>query len=243
MPLIRPSLRHAARRGLSLVEMMVGIAVGLFVVAAASTLLVSQLGDNRRLLLETQIQQDLRAAADIIVRDLRRSLYWRDSVQGVATGSVAQVTANPRAVPAISGVAGARQVLHYYDRESTGNVNSFGFQLDTATGVIRSRMPGGSWQDLTDGAVMRVTAFDIDVDRAGSADNDTAVVLPCPKLCPDGTGDCWPRVQVTQLIVSITAQAVADPNFVRTVRAGVRLRNDRLNVAGVAAGDPYKCPE
>jgi type IV pilus assembly protein PilW len=236
-------LRRAVGRGLSLVEMMVGIAVGLFVVAAASTLLVSQLGDNRRLLLETQIQQDLRAAADIIVRDLRRSLYWRDSVQGVANGGAAQVTANPRAVPAVSGLAGERQVLHYYDREVTGNVNSFGFQLDTSTGVIRSRMPSGNWQDLTDGAVMRVTAFDIDADRTGSADNDTALVLPCPKLCPDGTGDCWPRVQVTQLLVTITARAVADPTFVRTVSAGVRLRNDRLNIAGVAGGDPYKCPE
>ena len=51
---------------------MVGVAVGLFVVAAASMLVATQLSDNRRLTLETQVQQDLRAAADIITRELRR---------------------------------------------------------------------------------------------------------------------------------------------------------------------------
>lgn len=58
----------ARQRGLSLVELMVGITVGLFVVAAAATLVANQLSDNRRLLLETQVQQDLRATMDIITR-------------------------------------------------------------------------------------------------------------------------------------------------------------------------------
>ena len=66
--------RHS--RGLSLVEMMVGIAVGLFIVAGASLVTVNQISDNRRLTLETQVQQDLRAAADLVARDLRRAGYW-----------------------------------------------------------------------------------------------------------------------------------------------------------------------
>ncbi len=44
-----------SQRGLSLVELMVGITDGLFVVAAAATLVANQLSDNRRLLLETQV--------------------------------------------------------------------------------------------------------------------------------------------------------------------------------------------
>lgn len=64
---------RARQRGLSLVELMVGIAVGLFVVAGAIGVVTTQLGDNRRLLLETQVQQDLRATADIITRELRRA--------------------------------------------------------------------------------------------------------------------------------------------------------------------------
>ena len=60
-------------RGLSLIELMVGIAVGLFIVAAATVLVSGQLGENRRLMLDTQLQQDLRATADIITRELRRA--------------------------------------------------------------------------------------------------------------------------------------------------------------------------
>ena len=52
---------------------MVGIALGLFVVAASTALVANQLGDNRRLLLETQVQQDLRASMDIITRQMRRA--------------------------------------------------------------------------------------------------------------------------------------------------------------------------
>ena len=43
--------RHSrAQRGMTLVELMVGITVGLFVVAAAATLMSAQLVDNRKLL-------------------------------------------------------------------------------------------------------------------------------------------------------------------------------------------------
>jgi len=75
--------------GLSMVELMVGVAVGLFVVAGATVAVSNQLGDNRRLMLETQIQQDLRATADLIAKDLRRAGYWGAAEAGVwhaATG-------------------------------------------------------------------------------------------------------------------------------------------------------------
>ena len=61
-----PPSRIARRppRGVSIVELMVGITIGLFILAAATVMLTSQLADNRRLLLEAQVQQDLRATAD-----------------------------------------------------------------------------------------------------------------------------------------------------------------------------------
>ena len=78
MPLTRQHARQAvlgarSQRGLSLVELMVGIAVGLFVVAGAVMVVTTQLGDNRRLLLDAQLQQDLRATLDIVTREVRRA--------------------------------------------------------------------------------------------------------------------------------------------------------------------------
>ena len=58
---------------------MVGVAVGLFVAGGAAKLFVDNLSNNRRMLVETRINQDLRAATDLIARDLRRAGYWRNA--------------------------------------------------------------------------------------------------------------------------------------------------------------------
>ena len=58
--------RHPSHaRGLSLVELLVGLALGLFVVAAAATLLASQWREQHRLATESRLMQDLRSASDI----------------------------------------------------------------------------------------------------------------------------------------------------------------------------------
>jgi len=212
-----------AQRGLSLVELMVGIAVGLFVVAAAAMLVSTQLNENRRLLLETQVHQDLRAAADIVTRELRRAGYWPAAVQSVwtAAGGVSlspHATVSPTSAP-------ATQVDFDY-RRATGESGPFGFRREG--GVLRTRLGAAGWQDLTDGNTLRVTEFTV-TPRFGPA-----VRIPCPKLCPDGSTDCWPTLTVRELVVDIAGHAVSDPRVERSVRSVVRLRNDwvRFNVAG-----------
>ena len=85
MHLIHATARQPSRRarGLSIVELLVGIAVGLFVLAGATLLVSSQLSDNRQLMLETQVQQDLRASADLIARPTPRIV---DAVERVCAG-------------------------------------------------------------------------------------------------------------------------------------------------------------
>ena len=68
------------QRGLSLVELLVGLALGLLVVAGGAALLARQhLREHRALLLEARLMQDLRTAADLVARDLRRAGYWGDA--------------------------------------------------------------------------------------------------------------------------------------------------------------------
>ena len=75
--------RRRAMAGVSLVELMVGIAIGLIIVAGGLALLANFTGENRRLLLETRLNQDLRAAMDVVTRDLRRAGYWQASTGGM----------------------------------------------------------------------------------------------------------------------------------------------------------------
>jgi prepilin-type N-terminal cleavage/methylation domain-containing protein len=207
----RPSRRHT--RGMSLVELMVGVAVGLLVVAAASFVAVNQLGDTRRLLLETQVQQDLRAAADLISRDLRRAGYWDAAEAGVWNDANPNVAANPYA--AIN--TAAHEVNFEYARDTA----NFGFKLQN--GSIRMRV-GDAWQELTDATVLKVTQFDVAV-------NDEAVVQSCFKECAGGGTACWPKQDVRRVTIDIAGEAVADAVVKRSLSTVVRLRNDATSGA------------
>ncbi|MCU0920251.1 MAG: prepilin-type N-terminal cleavage/methylation domain-containing protein [Burkholderiaceae bacterium] len=215
--------RRRAARGLSLVELLVGIAVGLIVVAGASFVAVNQLGDNRRLMLETQVQQDLRAAADIVARDLRRAGYWGAAETGAWQGNDPTVAANPYTEldPASAGAAVA-QVNFSYSRDLAednavdDDKERFGFKLEG--GAIKMLI-GGVWQSMTDTNVLEVTRFDITVDRQ-------SVQQACFNECPGGGTSCWPTQDVRRFSVEIDGRAASDAAVRRSVRESVRLRND-----------------
>ena len=216
----RPQAR-GIQAGMSIVELMVGVAVGLIVVAAASLLMTSQLVENRRLLMETQLQQDLRATADIMTRDLRRAgslpelgaldLIWYPG----ATGTTSNVMAS-------AFTPGTTTVDFRYEPGGTTSTR-FGYRL--LSGVIQTRIgSSGLFQDLTDGKVMVVDSLTFDARNAGA----TPVRMPCAKPCPDTTNNSWPTYQVREIDLVITAHAKRDASVKRTVRSTVRLRNDHV---------------
>jgi type II secretory pathway component PulJ len=208
----------SVRRGLSVVELMVGVAVGLFVVAAAVMLVSTQLNDNRRLLLETQVQQDLRAAADIITRELRRAEHWPNAAQFVWTPDTVPQS-NPYApIPPDS----FKPDEFKYWRKPTED-GPFGFKKEGS--VLKTRLGAGGWQELTDGNTLRITAFSV------TPRNGPPLQLTCPKLCPDTTKNCWPTLTVRELVVDIAGEAVSDPAVRRSLSSVVRLRNDLVDGA------------
>lgn len=197
---------------------MVGVTLGLFVVAAAALMVSSQLSDNRSLLLSTQLQQDLRSTAEIVSRELRRVGFadsvpvWNDTMTGpVAESTVASTT--PSSGSAISDI-------DYFYRRRPGDDARFGFKLEG--GVIKTRVYD-AWESLTDARVMRVTTFNIDMPVA------TEYRLPCAKLCSDDTQNCWPVVRMRTATVTITGQSTSDAAISRTVTSQVRIRNDWIH--------------
>lgn len=220
--LLVPRMPHQTRatvrgqRGLSLVETMVGIAVGLFVVAGTTALVGAQLGDTRRLTIETQLQQDLRAAADIMSRELRRAGHWDNAENFLLLTNGGAAAVSP--YTAVTPTSATDHVTTYSYRRSSGSTGPFGFQLDN--GVIRSRLINAQWQDLTDTRVMNVTSVTI------TPTSNVSDVLACPKACSDGTTACWPKVAVRELDITIQATSRMDSTVSRTMRSTVRLRND-----------------
>ncbi len=227
--MLRRGTRCASQRGLSLVELLVGVAVGLFIVAAAAMLVSNQLANNRRLLLETQVQQDLRATMDIITRELRRAGHslvmdeWPWAPAGAASNPHQTVT-----------VAGPSEVGFKYDR-APGEFGPYGFRYDPTNFTVESRLAGSGWQDLTDPRMIKVTAFSI------TDQSPPPTQIPCPKLCAGGTKTCWPTLRVRDYRIDITAQAVSDSAVERSLTTVVRLRNDAINYNDPANPDRI-CP-
>lgn len=218
------------QRGLSLVEMLVGVAVGLFIVAGATAVVGGQLGDTRRLISETQLQQDLRSAADIIVREMRRAGYtsvayefvWSDGTGPEKGNSLIDMTPT-------SSVSSTTEFKYFRATNSTG---PFGFRLSGET--IQMQLGSAGWMDLTDSRVMKVTNFTVTPRLVASSQ------LPCPKNCADGTTACWPTITVREFDVSITAQSRNDTAVVRQITSTVRPRNDRVDYKDGDANRP--CP-
>jgi len=223
--------RQRRQRGLSIVELMVGVAIGLFVVAAATMLVSTQLSDNRRLMLETQVQQDLRASADIITRELRRAGHWAKARDGVwYAGNAAEFRDNPYTLIAkadgtafADGDASSTVLMSYarsgVEAEEDRVIEQLGFRLDN--GVIQTRLGDGGWQALTDGNTLKVTEFTVTMKRQ-------PLPLECAKPCPDPLVDCRPALEVRDLQVVIKGEAANDSNVKRSVDSKVRLRNDAL---------------
>ncbi len=222
------------QRGLSLVELMVGITVGLFVVAAAGMVAATQLSDNRRLLLEAQVQSDLRASADIVTRELRRAGGSTLAHRGVWSTSNLSPVENERQNITPEEVM-ASEILYEYRRPESPATN-FGFRRvarsegEVMFGVLQALQGAGGWQDLTDPNTMDVTDFAVEVAAAGAE-----LRAPCPKPCPlplpTGVTDprhCWPQYVVRNAIVTIEGRARSDSTVVRSISSTVRLRNDAL---------------
>jgi prepilin peptidase dependent protein B len=219
--------RHS-QRGLSIVELLVGVAVGLFIVGGAIKLIIDHLADNRRLLVETRVSQDLRSAADIVARDLRRSGYWQNAIAGV----VYPAASNPyRTSTPASGAAS--EVTYFYSRDAAENnaVNTgvgqpnetFGFRL--AASAVEMQTAAGTWQPVTDPNTVQVTAFSVT-----PAHQTLSLGQFCTPVCALGSPGC-PSVVVRRFDITLVGNA-PPPNAAvqRRVEVTVRPRNDEIPI-------------
>jgi prepilin peptidase dependent protein B len=217
--------RHASA-GLGLVEIMVALALGLFIVAAAMGLLLSQLREQHRRLTDTRLRQELRATLVLVEHDLRRAGHWGDPAAGIwRIGMASPPRANPYSAVAPDGSASANNLAYTYTRDASENhavdaAERFGLRLNGSTGAVELRL-GDTWQAVTDPQVARFTALSVTA---------TSDELPlgdrCSLPCPTGSSDCPPRLTLRRLQVSLTAQAAALPALAVRQQRVVHLPTD-----------------
>lgn len=231
-----PACKAHAQRGLSIIEFMVGAAIGLFVIGGAIKLFVDLFNNNRRQLVEVRLNQDLRTAADIIARDLRRSGYKTNALSDVTVIAPASAPSSNAYASATATVIGANQVNYAYDRDGDNAVSvaeASGFMLNTNSNTI-DMLVGGAWQPLTDPNTVRITNFTI--ENAASTAQTVSMAQYCPCI---GAGTCnqatvaasasAPQAVKRWVNIVIEGRATTETTMpVRRIVEAVRLRNDEL---------------
>ncbi|WP_157281970.1 PilW family protein [Pelomonas sp. Root1237] len=231
---------YRAQRGLGLVELMVGITVGLIVTAGAAVVATRQINEHRRLMLEVQMQQDLRIAADLLQQDMRRAGY-----RGLPSKGVWEPERNAGATPAKEAAsspytaltqttAGGSDLFYRYAKKANGILNvsnivsgneQFGVKLEDETlSIALGLLANGAhnWQPITDPNVVRITNF---------AANIVTQQIPLDDLCdPSCTsaGTC-PTQSLRTVNFTIRAVARADPSVVRTLTVSEKIRADDIS--------------
>lgn len=224
--------RRKGQQGLSIVELMVGVTVGLFVVVGAMAVFASSVGSSRRLTVEARVNQDLRAAADIIARDLRRGGYWENAIAGTAkTATALSVTPNPNA--AASANAGTSTITYSASRDTpatrcaavpcTNNAleddEQSGFRLSGGTlQMLIGANIEKNWQSLTDPGIVTVNNFELTPSETSIDIRDS-----CEKTCV-GTG--CPTITVRSYLLKLKGTATSDSAVTRVLQERIRIRND-----------------
>ena len=222
---------HHHQRGLSLVELLVGSAVGLIVAAAATSVVSANLRENRQLQTEARLMQDLRSAADLIARDLRRAGYWAAAPSGVRGADGTAPAVNPYSADAVDAAASDAIGLSFSrDAVENGSVDDserFGFRL--RAGAVEIQLGLGNWQALTDAGTLVVTAF-----RVEPRSDEVSLAAFCERSCAASGASCPPRQLVRSFAVTLAARSARDAAVTRSLQSSVRLRNDA--VLGSCAG-------
>ena len=220
---------------MSIIELMIGITIGLFILAGATLVVTGQLSEGRRLLTDTQIQQDLRAASDIIARDVRRAGYTGRASLNVWPKVIADGLVNPYAGMTPEGPAntaagdGVTSSLEYSFSSAVGQRDEdntlldpelSGFKYNSRDKTIEMQLGKGDWQALTDPNTVLITTFKITL-------TSQYLDVPCGEICPAvGVAGRPLQLNVRSVNYLIVGQSTKDPTVQRSISTTVRLRND-----------------
>lgn len=213
-PACKPVPEHGAPRGLAqrargvtLVELLVGLVIALVVMGGAFAAYLAVANSSRTNIRADRINVDVQTILDLMTNDIRRAGYWATPGAG----------GNPfAAIHPATGTASSC-LLYSYDENQDGTQQDserFGFRLSGGTVQIRTNgtsdtdCNNGTWQSLSDPNVMTVSALTF---TPGSASVSAGGVT----------------VQRRWITIDLTATGTnAADGITKVARAVVEIRND-----------------
>jgi len=189
------------QQGLTLIEMMIAMVVGLIITGSVIAIFISNIKSTTENMKMTRLNQELRGAMTFISDEIKRAGYSADA-------------ANFDFIADFDFVSNCLRYSYDDDGNGTRSINErFGFQLDASTGILSWASgltttdcsdPDVTWEEITDPNIAEITAF---------------------------SGDATPvsvgTIDIGHFVISITGQVELSPNnAVRTISEIVRVRNE-----------------
>jgi prepilin peptidase dependent protein B len=209
------AMRH--QRGLSLIELMIAIAVGLFVMAGVFAMFQVNIRTYSNSMDYIRLNQELRAIMHLITRDLRRAGYSANATSQVGVGGAAY--ANPFATV---NTATPGCVLFSYDFNKNGTADTdeqFGYLFDAAAVKMQSGHTANSCAASADWEALN----DVDITEITNLTFAPAI----QSIDLDGPGPRTSSIQVRTVTVNLTGRLKRDPAVTASISESIRIRNDR----------------
>ena len=176
------------QRGVTLVETMIAMLIGLVVIGGAITIYVSTVSSSTATLKSSKLNQELGTLMNVMTNDIRRAGFWGNAAANLTTPQdnpfsalndttleVMDTMTNDAQIAA-NNAAGGECIVYTYDRDNNGNVDDpdiTGFRLNN--GVVQMRQQGDiannpndhdhcnnandTWLDVTDGNLIDVNTL------------------------------------------------------------------------------------
>jgi len=199
------------QKGFTLVELMVALAIGSTLLAAAVGIYVTTVINSGSVIASSRLNQEMATMMDVMIRDIRRAGYSGEpAVVGSPTSNSFQepdVTAlaiRTSTASATADVTTGSCILYSYDSDDDGVLDAtdlLGFRLNS--GVVQMRQNGvlanarhdtceattsGTWVDVTDASTISVTQLTFNSNATG-AESTCLVVGADDGVDQNGDGD------------------------------------------------------
>jgi len=230
-------------RGFSLVELMVGLVLGLIVSGAVLAFTMSTFKSNSDYVRSTRLSQDLRNTMDLITRELRRAGYDENALQYLAKGSGSPFS-HLQLATAGAGANTYTCVIYAYDRDGgtagaidLGNREVRGIRLMTRTvanrsvGVIEYAESAAGVQPACGGASPDYSTYPATCSAASGwcalTDGRTVDITKfemTDKRSLVGTAPA--QVQLRDIDISLVGRLAGSTEFTRGMQSSVRVRSE-----------------
>ncbi|KXJ58681.1 MAG: type IV pilin [Alteromonas sp. Nap_26] len=205
-----------SQKGLTLIEMMIALVLGLFVTAAIITVFSTNVRTNTENLKMIRLNQELRGAMSLMSDEFKRAGY----------SALASITTFMDRTNFTTTCAN-----YSYDINANSSVDTveyYGFRLDQAnneidwgSGLTNVGCSTGAWQAITDPNIAEITTLDFDITGSVNTSGASGVTA-----LTTTTG-----VSVYDVTITLTGttdlphtSAANDPR--RTITETIRIRNE-----------------